>query len=491
MSNDDFFLSPTKKRGRQSLNGKNNNQKNKKRKLNNYNEKKEDEILSDDSDLDSDNYESDIEEEEDEYKFESLDERRYRLSKQYLDAMKQDEEDDVSSDEEYGNISRKLKREADEAEGRYMREVANKFSIDTENIKIYKKGHKLPPTCICISNSGKFIYTASKDCSIIQWNVETGEKIINMCYKKKKKNKNNREGHSKRIISIAISNDDKILATGGEDKMINLWNAEDISFRYRFKGHKNSVSGLAFQKTDSSQLYSCSHDRVVKVWNATSQAYIDTLFGHQTPSEAIDCLKKERPITVGGDRTCRIWKIEAQSQLVFKGHHKSIDCISMINEEHFITGSQDGSISLWHINKKKPIYTVSKAHKSIVEKKKENEDFEIDSEEEEEEEEEVNKIEYNEHWITSLGALVYSDIFASGSNDGFLKFWSISDQKITLINSIPISGFINGIKFSKNGDFVAVVVGQEHRLGRWWREKKAKNSLYIIPISINDDNNNG
>jgi WD40 repeat protein len=41
----------------------------------------------------------------------------------------------------------------------------------------------------------------------------------------------------------------------------------------------------------------------------------------------------------------------------------SIDCVSLINEETFISGSNDGSLGIWNINKKKPVSTVKEAHK--------------------------------------------------------------------------------------------------------------------------------
>ena len=44
------------------------------------------------------------------------------------------------------------------------------------------------------------------------------------------------------------------------------------------------------------------------------------------------------------------------------------------------------------------------------------------------------------------------------------------------------NGFINSLSFSHSGDFLVAGVGQEHRFGRWWRNKTAKNSVAIIPL---------
>ena len=66
-------------------------------------------------------------------------------------------------------------------------------------------------------------------------------------------------------------------------------------------------------------------------------------YGHQDPITSIDCLHRERPVTSGGaDRSVRVWKVVEESQLVFGGHRASIDSVKLINEDHFVTGSQDG-----------------------------------------------------------------------------------------------------------------------------------------------------
>ena len=71
--------------------------------------------------------------------------------------------------------------------------------------------------------------------------------------------------------------------------------------------------------------------------------YVETLFGHQDEVLGLDSLSQERAISCG-DTSVHLWKVVEQSQLIFRGHNNSIDCISMINEENFVTGSQDGFV---------------------------------------------------------------------------------------------------------------------------------------------------
>ena len=90
-------------------------------------------------------------------------------------------------------------------------------------------------------------------------------------------------------------------------------------------GHRGAITGLAFRRAQSAQLFSASDDRTVKVWDADEQLYIDTLYGHQAAVLAVAANNKERCVTVGADRTLRVWKILEESQLIFHGHRATID----------------------------------------------------------------------------------------------------------------------------------------------------------------------
>ena len=69
----------------------------------------------------------------------------------------------------------------------------------------------------------------------------------------------------------------------------------------------------------SGQLFSCSSDKQVKVWDVESRSYVETLFGHQDTVQAIDANTRERAITAGGrDNTIRIFKIPEETQLLYR-----------------------------------------------------------------------------------------------------------------------------------------------------------------------------
>lgn len=93
----------------------------------------------------------------------------------------------------------------------------------------------------------------------------------------------------------------------------------------------------------SHQLFSCSNDRTIKVWDGDEAAYVETLFGHQDACTSIDALSRERCLTSGGrDRTLRLWTILEESHLVYRGGLAPIETARFINEDHFVSGADDG-----------------------------------------------------------------------------------------------------------------------------------------------------
>lgn len=71
-----------------------------------------------------------------------------------------------------------------------------------------------------------------------------------------------------------------------------------------------------------------------------------------------------------------------------------------------------------------------------------------------------------------------------GSCDGFIRLWQVTENYRTLkpMFCIPIRGFVNSLVFNADGTKLFAAIGQEHRLGRWWRLADAKNHILIIDL---------
>ncbi|CAE6499273.1 unnamed protein product [Rhizoctonia solani] len=520
----------------------------------------------DDMDLRADDI--DPGESDDEDTMETPAEKRLRLAKIVLEERRQelagDDIDAAEIDKEL--LASRLKQDTLQHSGKISLFLAGK--LDTSSpVTRYTRRQRLPVTAAVASDDGSILYTGSKDGSITKWSLQgatylaTYSKIPSLALPMtgKRKGKGRRvagadvEGHIDEVLALAMSFDGRYLASGGRDRRILVWDVKEDKFVKAFEGHKDAITALSFRK-NSLQLYSASLDRTIKLFDLGVMGYVETLFGHQDGASSLDTLYGENAVSSGmRDRTLRYWKIADETQLVFRGGGRSrlrevleggmeeasegeeneeapagsrkrkgkekeksksfmegsIDCVAMLDESAFVSGGDSGSICLWFITKKKPVFTQSLAH-GMHQHISESEGTIA-----------------TPRWITALGAVRYGDLFASGSWDGVVRLWKvdIKARSFSALGEIPALGFVNSLQLvvpprdtalthtwgntsesvtTVNGDsegtpkfppgrtrdevLLVAAVAQEPRLGRWSRihGNGEKNSALLVALPRGD-----
>ncbi|XP_018331219.1 U3 small nucleolar RNA-interacting protein 2 [Agrilus planipennis] len=434
---------------------------NRKRKATEVVQEKNDEITSSEDEANGITEDSSLTSEEE---LETAQEKKLRLAKVYLQEIEREERRRLENDnEEIGDdlIQKRLKEDYLKQTGKLRLTIADKYtSVDNSNIKILKcKQHRKPITCLCITSDNNFIFSGSKDGIVVKWSLNDFKKIGHFSFSAKNSIPNSPD-YPKPITSVAISSDSKFLAVGDESNNIHVWDPQSLKYLNVLRGHRKSVTGLSFKK-ESHTLYSCSADKSVKVWSLDDMAYVETLYGHHDKITAIDSLYRDRAITAGGsDCSLRIWKIAEESQLIYNGHSGNLDCVKLINEENFLSGADDGQLCVWSSMKKKPLCTIKDAHG-------------------------IDENNEQPNWICSVTALLNTDLVASGSYDGFIRFWKLDNnfRSIQPLFSVTANGFVNSMEFTSDGKFLVACASTEHKFGRWNVIKSSKISLVIVPLN--------
>ena len=106
---------------------------------------------------------SDVESEESDD--ETPDEKRLRLAKEYLQRLRQENEDDA----EYEKKLQKPRLEV-----KHLTEQLESWNCNGSNIRVLR-GHKLSPTCLALCDDGSSAYSGAKDSTIAQCNFFFGE----------------------------------------------------------------------------------------------------------------------------------------------------------------------------------------------------------------------------------------------------------------------------------------------------------------------------
>ncbi|KJH43198.1 WD domain, G-beta repeat protein [Dictyocaulus viviparus] len=84
-------------------------------------------------------------------------------------------------------------------------------------------------------------------------------------------------GHKKGVSCLAFSTDGLLLASGGKDCAVIVWDIVSESGLFRLNGHKGPVTNLAFAKMNQF-LLSSSKDCLIKFWSISSQSCFYSLF---------------------------------------------------------------------------------------------------------------------------------------------------------------------------------------------------------------------
>src|SRR5262249_47263168 len=93
-------------------------------------------------------------------------------------------------------------------------------------------------------------------------------------------------GHKGQTGAIALSPDNKLVASAGADGRIRIWSTAKGEVYNQLSGHALPVHALAFAG-DSKTLVSAGEDKTVRLWDAAAGKEIKSLTGHDKAVVAV------------------------------------------------------------------------------------------------------------------------------------------------------------------------------------------------------------
>jgi WD40 repeat protein len=166
-------------------------------------------------------------------------------------------------------------------------------------------------------------------------------------------------GEPQPFTNVALSRDNRLILTTGDDATARIWNVETRVVRAVLHGHTDEITAASFSP-NGRFILTASSDNTARVWSTGSARTVAILRGHKDEVTAASFSPDGRLIvTASSDGTARIWHLSGGLVKVLRGHTDSITGASFSpNGRLILTTSWDGTVRIWKVPTGVPVATL-------------------------------------------------------------------------------------------------------------------------------------
>ncbi|MDR0610324.1 MAG: WD40 repeat domain-containing protein [Planctomycetaceae bacterium] len=211
----------------------------------------------------------------------------------------------------------------------------------SETIRLYEQITNIDRvpviTCIDLEKNGRLLAIGGDDCVVRLWDVQTKGFIREL------------QEHLDWVRGLAFSPDQTRLATVGQDGQIKLWDVQNGTLVRSLKGFIRGTQKVLFHP-NGSQFAVCGFEKNVRIYDAASGDLLKTLETHGTSNKAIAFSPEGSLLAVSG-RTgvIRVWKTSGYQQLTdLKGDGRRVHTVAFSPDGSQLASGGDGPfIMIW------------------------------------------------------------------------------------------------------------------------------------------------
>ncbi|GJJ74247.1 hypothetical protein EMPS_06605 [Entomortierella parvispora] len=332
---------------------------------------------------------------------------------------------------------------------------------------------------LAYSPNGRRIVSGGDDKMVRLWDVHTGA-VISLL-----------SGHTEGVTSVAFSPNGDQIASASNDRTVRVWDTQTGSLVSTFTGHTDNVTSVAFSPSRK-HIVSGSEDDTVQLWDAQTGALIFLLSGHTAEVRCVTFSPDGEQIASGSsDQTVRLWDAQTGAlTLTLNGHSWEVTAVVYSpNGQQVASGSDDKTVRLWDVQTGSLCSTMS-GHRKVITCVAYSPDGRqiasggVDSTVR------LHDVQVDETGYTmnghagSVSSVAYSPSgqqIVSGSWDGTIRFWDATTGDLGSTLSHLGTSIVHFVSFSPCGNRVASCSGSTVRL---WN---VKTGAPIATLSLTED----
>ena len=148
---------------------------------------------------------------------------------------------------------------------------------------------------------------------------------------------------------LDVAQQGQLLALGGDDHIVRLWNVLDERFTAQLRDHREAIRGVAFSP-DASRLATVSQDGQIHIWDVRSNRRIHTMNEPVRGARRIVFQPNgARFAVVGFDRNVRIYDAQTYRLVAtLPAHDTNNEAIAYSNDGSMLAvGGRTGVVRIW------------------------------------------------------------------------------------------------------------------------------------------------
>lgn len=203
----------------------------------------------------------------------------------------------------------------------------------------FTEGHSFLASSARFYDHGRKLVTAAVDNTARLWDVATGTESARL-------------DRSGRAAAVAVSQDDRWIATGGDARQAQLWDAATGKRVRTFEGHQSEVTAVAFSP-DGTLLFTGDAKGHGRLWRVETGEVLHKLEGHtRRISAATFTPDGRRVLTASSDKTVSQWDVasgrEVRDEII--KHPDSVLSIALSPDgTRVVTCCVDRNVRVWDL----------------------------------------------------------------------------------------------------------------------------------------------